>query len=75
MKKIVFHLVFVAITTVSGVYFDQSEDSRRLLSATTLANIEALSRTESGYKYVTPIQYSWGWGCNCAGNGSEECCG
>lgn len=75
MKKVIFSLVFAAVAGISAVHFNQSSDSRKPLCATAMANIEALSSTERGYMYVTPIEYSWGWGCNCAGNGSKKCCG
>lgn len=75
MKKVIFSLVFAAVVGISAVHINQSSDSSKPLGATALANIEALSRTESGYMYVFYIDYPWGLGCNCAGKGTKICCG
>lgn len=75
MKKIIFSLAIVATAGLSIMCLYKTEYGRQSLDSVSLANIEALSHTEdSGYMYVTPVEYPWGWGCNCAGKGSEKCC-
>lgn len=66
----------VAAIAVAAGLVSISESRTTGQTPLTIANVEALSQGEvEGYMYVTPIEYSWGWGCNCAGKGQLKCCG
>ncbi|WP_300502301.1 hypothetical protein [uncultured Duncaniella sp.] len=72
MKKTIFS-VLIAVGAVMGINCANFQDSVTDNSLM-LANIEALSTTEDGYKHVVEIDYDWGPGCNCWGVGYLYCC-
>lgn len=74
MKKVIFTTIF-AIATFSGITSYQLFENRESVNALSLANIEALSEPENGYKYVYYVDYGDHTGCNCWGAGYEHCCG
>lgn len=74
MKKVIFTALF-AIATFSGIASYQLFENRESVNALSLANIEALSELENGYKYVYYVDYGDHIGCNCWGLGYEHCCG
>ena len=74
-KRIIYGFALAAITTgIVGFRLAQSQNERSLTDLE-IENIEALTDTEKKtYQFVTYIEYSWGWGCNCSGTGNQECC-